>query len=54
MAAFIRPAINYRPGQSIGDPPPGAADADEVIEMIRKRKEHVKRYIRGWLKRVEL
>lgn len=32
----------------------GAENIDEVIGMVRKRKGHVKRYIRGWLSRVEL
>ena len=31
----------------------GAASEDEVIQMIRSRKGHVQRYLRGWLARVE-
>ena len=34
LADLIRPAINYRPGQSIGDPPPGAADADGFVVTV--------------------
>lgn len=32
----------------------GAGSVEEVIRMIRARGAHVKRYLRGWLRRVEL
>jgi len=32
----------------------GAGSVDEVIDMIRAREAHVKRYLRGWLSRVQV
>src|SRR5262249_46043924 len=34
LADLIRPAINYRPGVTPGDPPPGAADDDGFIVTV--------------------
>jgi ATP-dependent RNA helicase SUPV3L1/SUV3 len=34
LADLIRPAVNYRPGVSPGDPPPGAADGDGFIVTV--------------------
>jgi lysozyme family protein len=32
----------------------GGANTDEIIQMIRERKSHVQRYLRGWSKRLKL
>lgn len=32
----------------------GAANVEEVVQMIRARGAHVKRYLRGWLSRVQI
>ena len=34
LADLVRPAINYRPGLSVGDPPPGTADGDGFVVTI--------------------
>lgn len=34
LADLIRPAINYRPGLTPGDPPPGAADGDGFVVTV--------------------
>jgi ATP-dependent RNA helicase SUPV3L1/SUV3 len=34
VADLIRPAINYRPGVTPGDPPPGAADDDGFVVTV--------------------
>src|SRR4051794_7737855 len=34
LADLIRPAINYRPGTTPGDPPPGAADGDAFAPTV--------------------
>jgi ATP-dependent RNA helicase SUPV3L1/SUV3 len=34
LADLIRPAINYRPGMTPGDPPPGAADGDAFVVTV--------------------
>jgi ATP-dependent RNA helicase SUPV3L1/SUV3 len=34
LADLIRPAINYRPGQTPGDPPPGTADRDGFVVTV--------------------
>ncbi len=34
LADLIRPAIAYRPGASVGDPPPGAADGDGFVVTV--------------------
>jgi ATP-dependent RNA helicase SUPV3L1/SUV3 len=31
LADLVRPAIAYRPGETVGDPPPGAADDDGFV-----------------------
>ncbi len=34
LADLVRPAINYRPGMTPGDPPPGAADGDAFVVTV--------------------
>ena len=34
LADLIRPAIAYKPGVSVGDPPPGAADGDGFVVTV--------------------
>jgi len=34
LTDLIRPAVNYRPGVSPGDPPPGAADGDGFVVTV--------------------
>ena len=34
LADLIRPAVSYRPGVSLGDPPPGAADGDGFVVTV--------------------
>ena len=34
LADLIRPAINYRPGTSVGDPPPGTADSEGFVVTV--------------------
>ncbi|MEF3366855.1 helicase-related protein, partial [Methylocystis sp. 9N] len=34
LADLIRPAIAYRPGASVGEPPPGAADEDGFVVTV--------------------
>jgi ATP-dependent RNA helicase SUPV3L1/SUV3 len=34
LADLIRPAINYRPGLTPGEPPPGAADGDGFVTTV--------------------
>jgi len=34
LADLIRPAVTYRPGQTAGDPPPGAADGDGFVVTV--------------------
>ncbi|MCC2095824.1 MAG: helicase, partial [Hyphomicrobiales bacterium] len=34
LADLIRPAVAYRPGQSVGEPPPGAADRDGFVVTV--------------------
>ena len=34
LADLIRPAIAYRPGETIGEPPPGAADGDGFVATV--------------------
>ena len=34
LADLIRPAVTYRPGQTAGDPPPGAADGDGFVVSV--------------------
>ena len=34
LADLIRPAIAYRPGASVGEPPPGAADAEGFVVTV--------------------
>ncbi len=34
LADLIRPAIAYRPGTSVGEPPPGAADGDGFVVTV--------------------
>ena len=34
LADLIRPAVAYRPGQTAGDPPPGAADGDGFVVTV--------------------
>jgi ATP-dependent RNA helicase SUPV3L1/SUV3 len=34
LADLIRPAITYRPGSSVGEPPPGAADGEGFVVTV--------------------
>ena len=34
LADLIRPAIAYRPGETIGEPPAGAADGDGFVATV--------------------
>ncbi|HXY58529.1 MAG TPA: helicase-related protein [Methylocystis sp.] len=34
LADLIRPAISYRPGTSVGEPPPGAADGEGFVVTV--------------------
>lgn len=34
LADLIRPAVSYKPGQSVGEPPPGTADRDGFVVTV--------------------